>query len=185
MGGRILNANKNPVPSSADLLAAAVAVRHTYSPQLKEKQSFKGYFVERVLNKGASRVVVMKNSHSVIVSCIMKVAQEKPLMQQFQQSSVYETASVDIGGNSMKVLKVLWEQLQMLEDNLLNNIRKEIQSGMKLILTGHSMGGAMAQLMALKMYYSDTLPLTNYWIVSFGSPRVGNPNFATVTDNIL
>jgi len=78
----------------------------------------------------------------------------------------------------MKVMKVLKAQLQILDDN---NILTKIPRATKLILTGHSMGGALAQLMALEMHTRNTLP-PNFWIVSFGSPRVGNPDFARVTN---
>jgi predicted lipase len=47
-----------------------------------------------------------------------------------------------------------------------------------LIITGHSLGGAMATLTAMEILLSNlhtTIPLR---LFNFGSPRVGNPNFA-------
>eukprot|EP00294_Goniomonas_avonlea_P009026 CAMPEP_0114552686 /NCGR_PEP_ID=MMETSP0114-20121206/7254_1 /TAXON_ID=31324 /ORGANISM="Goniomonas sp, Strain m" /LENGTH=424 /DNA_ID=CAMNT_0001737573 /DNA_START=30 /DNA_END=1304 /DNA_ORIENTATION=+ len=50
-----------------------------------------------------------------------------------------------------------------------------------VVITGHSLGGAIAQIMALEATVSDKLKANTYEVglVTFGSPRVGNPEFAT------
>merc|ERR1719210_1823186 len=59
--------------------------------------------------------------------------------------------------------------------------RMTFPSGTKFILTGHSMGGALAQLLALQLYFHDnSFWRKDNWIVSFGSPRIGDRQFAKV-----
>lgn len=52
-----------------------------------------------------------------------------------------------------------------------------ILPGARIIITGHSLGGALAQLCALE-FARQKLPLD--LVVTFGSPRVGNKTFATI-----
>ncbi|EKM61027.1 uncharacterized protein PHACADRAFT_247336 [Phanerochaete carnosa HHB-10118-sp] len=63
-------------------------------------------------------------------------------------------------------------------------VREGIERGMKefevdgLVLTGHSMGGAMVYLFALDLLGSDSSELlgdTSITVAAFGAPRVGNP----------
>lgn len=53
----------------------------------------------------------------------------------------------------------------------------------KLIVAGHSLGGALATLAAADMALSEKWE--NVQLVTFGSPRVGNEAFATIVSNSL
>jgi triacylglycerol lipase len=58
---------------------------------------------------------------------------------------------------------------------LLKHLRKLYSPGKRLIITGHSLGGALATLCA-----PDVTAHTGFkrpWVVTFGSPKVGNPAF--------
>jgi len=46
-----------------------------------------------------------------------------------------------------------------------------------IVLTGHSLGGAQATLLAMDLYYN--FRITDAYLITFGSPRVGNADFAT------
>ncbi|RKP25897.1 Alpha/Beta hydrolase protein [Syncephalis pseudoplumigaleata] len=46
--------------------------------------------------------------------------------------------------------------------------------------TGHSLGGATAQLVALHFASSTSVPPSRVRIITYGAPRVGNPLFAKV-----
>ena len=50
--------------------------------------------------------------------------------------------------------------------------------GRRLLVTGHSKGGALAVLAALKLANLGAAELMPASVVSFGAPRVGNPSFA-------
>jgi len=52
--------------------------------------------------------------------------------------------------------------------------------GYQLLITGHSMGGALATLLGLSYQNHGKSPL----IITFGQPRVGNPAFAKFVDDV-
>jgi len=58
----------------------------------------------------------------------------------------------------------------------------------RVVFTGHSLGGALATLAVLKMsrILTEKFPKRNltYYLITFGSPRVGSPGFATKVNNI-
>ena len=55
--------------------------------------------------------------------------------------------------------------------------------GKKLIITGHSLGGALATLFAFRMELKQ--PGIVKSLVTFGAPRVGGKKFASMADKIL
>jgi Lipase (class 3) len=58
----------------------------------------------------------------------------------------------------------------------------------RIVCTGHSLGGALATLMALELVAPDsTLPLDDRMVhlVNFGSPRVGDAAFAAYASDVL
>lgn len=52
----------------------------------------------------------------------------------------------------------------------------KLKAGTKVYVTGHSKGGALAMLAALTLTGEKLAPVTE--VVTFGSPRVGGPDFA-------
>lgn len=61
-------------------------------------------------------------------------------------------------------------------------IHARVQGANRIILTGHSLGGALATLAALDLF-ENGLPVVN--VVTFGSPRVGNGAFRDFYDTAL
>jgi predicted lipase len=51
-----------------------------------------------------------------------------------------------------------------------------------VVLTGHSLGGAQTTLLAMDLAYNHGL--VGAYIITFGSPRVGNVDFATAFNNV-
>ncbi|OAD69508.1 hypothetical protein PHYBLDRAFT_92267, partial [Phycomyces blakesleeanus NRRL 1555(-)] len=49
----------------------------------------------------------------------------------------------------------------------------------RIVVTGHSLGGALAPLAALDLYQRDArITKSNLFIYTYGAPRIGNANFA-------
>lgn len=48
----------------------------------------------------------------------------------------------------------------------------------KVVITGHSLGGAMARLMYFFLEYTKQFPEVTYELYTYGEPRVGNERFA-------
>lgn len=86
--------------------------------------------------------------------------------------------AIDVGFNSKyhdlftvhKGFYRAWEEIQPQLDKLLNSVN----SDKPLIICGHSLGGAIAQLFG--GYYSDHFK--NIQVYTFGSPRVGTSSWA-------
>lgn len=53
------------------------------------------------------------------------------------------------------------------------------------VVTGHSLGGALASLAAVTLAYQHVIPLRNMAIYTFGEPRVGDKNFAFNYDRLV
>ncbi|CAA7271236.1 unnamed protein product [Cyclocybe aegerita] len=53
----------------------------------------------------------------------------------------------------------------------------------RIVLTGHSMGGAVASLGALVV--KSALPQANVVLYTYGQPRVGNADFASYVENMI
>ncbi|XP_060567185.1 lipase ZK262.3-like [Ruditapes philippinarum] len=54
-----------------------------------------------------------------------------------------------------------------------------------IVVTGHSLGGALATLAASTFAYQHVIPLRNMSIYTFGQPRVGDKNFAFNYDRLI
>jgi len=63
----------------------------------------------------------------------------------------------------------------------LNILRKRFPF-YKILVTGHSYGAAVSQIIAMELYKNG---LTNIIIYNFGQPRIGNPLYANFVNTIL
>jgi hypothetical protein len=54
----------------------------------------------------------------------------------------------------------------------------------RITITGHSLGGAMATLCATELKFNIS-PLLNITVITFGSPRVGNLDYAVLFDTLV
>ncbi|GFP81922.1 lipase [Phtheirospermum japonicum] len=72
-----------------------------------------------------------------------------------------------------------------LRPGVLNAVQKakEIYGDIKIMVTGHSMGGAMAAICGLDLRLS--LGEKNVQVMTFGQPRIGNAAFATYFNKIV
>lgn len=56
-------------------------------------------------------------------------------------------------------------------------------SDYKLVIAGHSLGGAMARITQFLLLYLDQFPGCTYELYTYGEPRVGNKAFADFMNN--
>ena len=68
-----------------------------------------------------------------------------------------------------------------IRDELISKVEKIGNKNSKLIITGHSLGGAIANIFAAHMFYNEIKPHAVY---TFGSPRVGCKKFRQLYDYI-
>ena len=79
------------------------------------------------------------------------------------------------------VEKGFYHLFSSLEDNIYNIVDKMVvkYNTNLLFITGHSLGGALASLMAFDVKYNNR-DYNVKSVITFGSPRVGNPYFSTI-----
>ena len=75
----------------------------------------------------------------------------------------------------IKVHKGFYKQFQSVQIKITKILLKLTENASRIIFTGHSLGGALAQIAAA--YYGDVLEDIFVTCYTFGSPRVGNKYF--------
>jgi len=77
-----------------------------------------------------------------------------------------------------KAFRELWPSVQA----TVSNAKKE---GYSVVVTGFSLGGALATITALKVVDSGYSTSENTYLLTFGAPRVGNSKFAESVEKTL
>jgi Lipase (class 3) len=75
-----------------------------------------------------------------------------------------------------------WALFSGIEDQVKTSLRKALEAykPSEVVVTGHSMGGAVAYLLSAELLSEQELPpLPTLKLITFGSPRVGDEAFAT------
>ncbi|KAI9290940.1 alpha/beta-hydrolase [Neoconidiobolus thromboides FSU 785] len=87
---------------------------------------------------------------------------------------------MNFGGNSYSVHR----GFKTVTDNLFPTITSYLTPLMvsypqyKIVVTGHSLGAAIASLMALRIKYKLSVPDNKLNLYTYGGPRIGDPDFA-------
>lgn len=108
-------------------------------------------------------------------------------------SNIYNTrftgsTEIDIGGKKFVVWKSLYESVQNWYTNSfskITNIKKfkdNKNPGTPIYISGHSLGGAQANMAALILYLND---YRNVHFYGFGSPRIGGTKLAKLMNNVF
>lgn len=84
----------------------------------------------------------------------------------------YNSSSIAVEHGFYKIYNALNQQLHTTVSNLLLKYNTN-----RILVTGHSLGGAIATLFAFNICYYE-MPYQMYSLVTFGSPRVGNEYFS-------
>lgn len=68
-----------------------------------------------------------------------------------------------------------WDAAYSVYPEVWARVASEVASGRQLWLTGHSLGGATASMLAFRFQYMDGVPVQG--LMTYGAPRVGNDAF--------
>ncbi|XP_067950113.1 lipase ZK262.3-like [Watersipora subatra] len=106
------------------------------------------------------------------------------LFEQLTSAIVTGLESTEIGG---KVLYYNYNVHQLLYPCLQKYLRELLANnpGYRLTLTGHSLGGAQAQLAAAALIYDGVTTNEKLEVYSFGAPRFGDADFANHFNNLV
>ncbi|KAF7299730.1 Lipase-3 domain-containing protein [Mycena chlorophos] len=75
------------------------------------------------------------------------------------------------------------EEIIGIVDGELKKLKEEEEEGFRIVVTGHSLGGAIASIAAPSL--KAALPDAELKLFTFGQPRVGNANFARMVENLI
>ncbi|CAG8524868.1 9405_t:CDS:2 [Ambispora leptoticha] len=101
-----------------------------------------------------------------------------------QDSQFYLTDYPGITG--AKIHAGFLNTFQMINKNVTNFVKEIVPKypGYNVILTGHSLGGAMAILQLLEFVNIPGLSRDNLFVYTYGEPRIGNDVFAKYVENL-
>ncbi|OYP34177.1 lipase family protein [Rhodopirellula sp. MGV] len=87
---------------------------------------------------------------------------------------------VKIDNVEVGVHRGFWDAATSVFPEVLSKVALEVSNGRKLWLTGHSLGGASAAMLAFKLQYQANLPVQG--LMTFGAPRVGDSWFHKIIE---
>eukprot|EP01031_Cornospumella_fuschlensis_P035660 gene35660-43249_t len=80
------------------------------------------------------------------------------------------------------------EAMSAVKEYVLNNVRSllaEYEPTYKVVVTGHSLGAALATFTSVELVYNNVTASNGVILMNFGSPRVGNKKFAVYASDLL
>ena len=96
----------------------------------------------------------------------------------FTQIQPYNNTNISVEKGFYNIFKNLKDEVI----DTLNNIKLKYKTE-KILITGHSLGGALSTLLAFEMLYINNYNANDIILITFGSPRVGNEEFTTLINN--
>jgi hypothetical protein len=130
--------------------------------------------------------VILENTKSKKI--VITFSGTKNLLQLFKEY-ILQTGEAYIDKSYMKIMKYFNEIYTDLKVEILKifNEKFSFESHYKeyqFIFVGHSLGGAMANIMALDLVLSNSLKVVNNYspvLITYGQPRTGNDIFANMS----
>lgn len=106
-------------------------------------------------------------------------------MRNWLQDANILPKKAQFGGHSVLVHQGFLDSYRALRDYVLKQVKhlRELHPDFTVYLTGHSLGGAQATLMALDLSYNHDME--DLFVYSFGSPRIGDNAFANLFNKRL
>uniref|UniRef100_A0A7M5WIQ9 Fungal lipase-type domain-containing protein n=1 Tax=Clytia hemisphaerica TaxID=252671 RepID=A0A7M5WIQ9_9CNID len=125
-----------------------------------------------IADDGNNRIIVFRGSQGI--EQILRIG----------SSVLRGSQQITLGSQNVEVVSFFNQALELVMKDLspyLKNGRK------RYILTGHSLGGALASLLALKtrFYYGAVWRSSKSSLITFGQPRVGNAAYADLHDQMV
>jgi len=182
----VLYADRCQPTSWQDIRDAAVMARDIYEKKVQVGKNAPGtkYKVKQIREVKylgqPLKAIVAEKSPSTTMICFMGTSTANQLLHQFKSSFTYQWAKLNVNGNKFRVLKYFSDALKKL--NMMKYIR--VNPRTRYIVTGHSLGGALAHLYSMDMVKIQWKHPGSR-LITFGGPRVGDKTFSRAHDKLI
>jgi len=179
------------VISKEDVRHAAIASSEAYNDDLVVGSTIKGtsfmivHKVHKVLKANGEGIRVLVADHGNTRIVVYRGTDGGKQLAQEGASFFAARTQVKYKATEVKILKFFWEAFELVSYKL--NLYLQDPS-MKYIITGHSLGGALASILALN---TTTRVINPVWknpqscLITFGQPRVGDQAYADLHDEVI
>ncbi len=144
--------------------------------EAKTSAKHEGFNKIHFIDKEGAQVYFMYNKHDIIITC--RGTEPSELNDIYADLEIFKADSVS--GN--KIHQGFKEEV----DKIYKDIKKLVQLNGEfkdIWVCGHSLGGAMATILAQRLEYSDGYDV--HTLYTYGSPRAGGPKFKAWCDKHL
>lgn len=183
----IKSENCNPV-SLEDVKIAAFASDAIYKYDFVPGHKVPGtsFVVQKVIKPllySVPLAAIVATYENTTVVCFKGTKSTVQLLQEFR-AVLHPTKRLYYGNKFVRVLSYFWYAMISFRPN---SLISKPNNKTKYIFTGHSLGGAIASLLALDMKerHKEVWENPNSSLITFGEPRVGNKEYARVHDRLI
>jgi len=155
-----------------EILPYAKIARDTYLNPDKATGAFKeyGYSILNFFDKKGAQAYLLTNGKERVLSFRgTEVKQKSDILADLTSGKNKEENGSHVHVGFRKEVNKLW-------DDILLNLNKD-GNNLPLVITGHSLGAAMATIMASRLSFRGLINVNA--LVTFGSPRVGTKAFVS------
>ena len=145
---------------------------------LQDKALELGFKATFISNKGAE-AYIFEDKENIVIACR---GTEPKQIKDIKADLQIKRVPADTGiGKVHRGFKLYTDKIW---DKLVDAIKNSKRENKELWITGHSLGGAMATVMAKRCAETDELK-TPTMVFTYGSPRVGNGDYVNSIDQAL
>ncbi|MCC9602146.1 lipase family protein [Stieleria sp. JC731] len=124
-------------------------------------------------NTGADGAIFV-TEHAVIVACRGTSGSITNLADHYADLD-RAIKLVKVDNTEVGVHRGFWNAATSVFPEVVSKVALEVSNGRRVWLTGHSLGGATASMLAFKLQYQSGIPVQG--LMTYGAPRVGDTDF--------
>ena len=138
-------------------------------------------FSQEVMNNQSNVIIGIDGNTTDIIVAFEGTHNPKELIQELTNFDLVDYTPHSIPG--AQVDKFFLEAYNSGRDKIIQAVTELYQTaGQRVLVTGHSLGGAIAALAALDIVLSKVAPAEDLYLYTIGEPRIGNPTWAQAMD---
>jgi len=177
--------------SKEDVKHAAIASSESYNDDLVVGSTIKDtpfivvHRVHEILRANGEGIRVLVADHRNTRIVVYRGTDGGKQLAQEGASFFAARTKVQYKATEVKILKFFWEAFELVSHKLSLYLQ---DPSMKYVITGHSLGGALASILALNTTTHVSNPVwenPQSCLITFGQPRVGDQAYADLHDDVI